>query len=81
MRKVYVKRDPFKALLPGEWFAADIVTFDVRSRHGHRYCMVTRDMATGWYFPLIWLERRSDVTSQFEAQLVRLRKSGLFKRL
>ena len=81
LRKIYAKKDPFGNILPGYWFVGDIVTFDEPSRFGHRYAFICRDVATGWYFPLLWLDLRSDFTVQFEAAVTKLRRSGLFREL
>ena len=81
MRKIYAKVDPFRCLMPGKYFAGDIVTFDERSRHGHTYAWVGRDISTGWYLPIIWLERKNDLTDKLEALVLRLRRGPMFKRL
>ena len=51
------------------------------SRHGHQYSFVSRDICTGWYLPIIWLERKSDLTDKFESLILRLRRDPKFARL
>ena len=77
--RIYTKRDPFKPLRPGFEFACDIVTFNVDSRHGRRYCLVTRDLATGWYAPLVFLELRSNAAVAFGRMVKALRADPLYK--
>ena len=81
IRRIYAKRDPFIALQPGKFFSGDIVTFDERSRQGHHMAWVGRDIATGWYFPLLWLENKDDLTGKLESAVLRLRDDPKFSRL
>ena len=58
MRRVYKKVAPFVVILPGYYWCADVITYNVRSLEGNKYCVVTRDMCTGFFLPLLWLETR-----------------------
>ena len=79
--RLTVKRDPFKPMRPGFEFCTDMITLNVRSRHGSLYCMVTRCLCTGWYAPNLYLELRSDAPAAFEQMVIRLRADPFYKQL
>ena len=79
--RLTIKRDPFKPMRPGFEFCTDMITLNVRSRHGSLYCMVTRCLCTGWYAPNLYLELRSDAPAAFEQMVTRLRADPFYKQL
>ena len=80
-RRIFKKCEPFVPTQPMYWIAADIVTFDAPSRHGHRYAVISRCMATGYYLPIVWLSLKSDALRGVENMVQRLRRSPLFAKL
>ena len=81
MRRVYSKTDPPLPSRPGHTFAVDIFTLDTITQWGNRYLMICRDICTGWYMPLVWLEYRSDATRTFAAMVKTLRRNPLYGEL
>jgi hypothetical protein len=79
--RVYKKQDPFIPTAPGVYMVLDTICFDTVSRHGNIYCTVTRDLGTGYYMPLVWTERRSDIPRKWESMLKRQRRSPIFRKL
>ena len=75
------KVDPHYPLQIGWWFAADILTVNVKSRHNFRYVMLIRDIVTGWFAPPLFLELRSDVTSAFKQMITEVRSNPRYMRL
>ena len=75
------KVDPYKPLKPGYFFCTDILTVNVKSRKGRCYAMITRDLASGWYAPNVYLELRSDAPRAFSAMVKKLRSDPRYKNL
>jgi hypothetical protein len=61
----------------GWYFCTDVFTLDTITRHGNRYVMITRCLATGYYLPVVYIEHKSDVMSKFLLMIRRIRKNPL----
>ena len=74
LHQVFSKSEPFIQQRAAYEFCIDTVTFNTRSRHGNVYALICRDMGTGWYAPIVFLERRSDSARFFETMVKTLRR-------
>ena len=75
---VFQQVDPMYDTRPGYTWNADIVTWDVRNRHGEKYTMVMRDEATGFY-EVFNMKLRSDCIRMLSDIIAARREDDKYK--
>jgi hypothetical protein len=80
MRKVFTKVDPHVETRPGHTWVCDMATWSHPSHQGNQYCIVMRDIASG-YFVALHAHARSDSMELIRDWIINARKEPLFSRL
>ena len=80
MRRVFTKVDPHVETRPGYTWACDMATWSHASQQGNQYCIVMRDVASG-YFVALHAHARSDALELIREWILNARKEPMFARL
>jgi len=80
MRRVFTKVDPHVETRPGHTWVCDMATWSHPSHQGNQYCIVMRDIASG-YFVALHAHVRSDSMELIRDWIINARKEPLFSRL
>ena len=78
LRRTETKVEPYHETRPGYLWVLDSITWSRKSRHGSRYTVVMRDVATG-YFVTFHLWQRSDLTEELRSVIQKHRADPRFQ--
>eukprot|EP01052_Picozoa_sp_SAG31_P040892 SAG31_NODE_6046_length_2192_cov_5.833254_2_plen_222_part_00 len=78
LRRVHAQVDPYHETRPGYLWSMDTITWSRKSRHGNRYTVVMRDVASG-YFITYHLWQRSDLTETLRTVIQNHRRDPRFQ--
>ena len=79
-RKIATKHAPFIETRTGYSFVGDTITWSHASRHGNKYTIVLRDIASG-FFVTLPIRARSESTATIRDWVTTARKNPLFSQL
>ena len=77
MRRVFSKVEPHVELRPGATWVCDMATWSHESMQGNQYCIVMRDIASG-YFVALHAHRRDESLGLIRDWIVNARKNPIF---
>jgi hypothetical protein len=80
-RFIFSKIDPYISDIPMHYITMDSIYLKPTSRWGSNYAVVSRDVSSCWWCPVIWMAHRNEWPRKFRVWLTRLRSDPNFRKL